>query len=212
MGGNGKRSNGKIGGQILPTRPTTSSTSASTHHRVREECAGQHHGGAGDDFLDPDLQAHGSRSTPQTSQEASSRLGATGARATSHLEASTSPRCSFTWVQRLLEARLAKWLMKDGQDSRLSFNALNDPEPMWRYVYVSKDHFCHLIGRGGRVVRQLESFFGTFIMFSDLAPDSRDGEVGIVGPRRTCLFTEFAIEMIVGRQYSILDSLAYHGF
>ena len=213
MGGHGKGSNGRIGGKIPPPRPTTPSESASTHFKEREECAGRRHGANGADFLDPDLQRHGCPSTSQTSQEGFSSLGADSGRATSHFKASTSPRCSFKWVHSLLEARLTKWTKDDAHDFKMSFDeVLNDPEPAWRYISVSKHSLRHIIGRGGRVLRQLESFFGTFIMISDLASSYTVGEVGIIGPRRACILTEFAIEMIMGGHYSILASLAENGF
>ena len=213
MGGHGKGSKGKIGDQIPTTRLTTTSESAYTHYREREECAGQRYGGAGADFLDPDLRCHGCPPKVHTFQEASSRLGEDGARAASHLAASTSPRCSFKWVERLLDDRLTKWTKGDAHDFKMSFDeVLNDPEPVWRYTSVFKSCLRHIIGRGGRVLRQLESFFGTFITICDLASDSLQGEVQIVGPRRACLLTEFAVEMIAGGHYSIVASLAHHGF
>ena len=91
---------------------------------------------------------------------------------------------------------------------------LNDLDPVWRYTYVPKARLRHIIGRGGRVLRQFESFFGTFIIISDLASKSEgsEGEVGIIGPRRACLWTEFAVELIASGYHSILESLAHHGF
>ena len=213
MGGHGKSSKTKINDQIPTNRPSTSSESASTNLLEPEKCAGRRHGGAGDDFLGPDLQCRGSRSSSQTGQEASSRLGGDGTRATSHLEASTSPRCSFKWVNALIDARLAKWTKSDAFDFKMTFNAVsNDPEPAWRYTIVPKSHLRHIIGRGGRVLRQLEAAFGTFILISDLGSDSLQGDVGIVGPHCACLLTEFTVEMIVGGHYSILESLVHHGF
>ena len=213
MSGPGKGSKSPISDAIPHDRRPPSSESTSTHFLAREECVEPCHGDAGATFLDPDLQCQGCPSKAHLSHEASSRLGVDTTRTTSHFSASTSPRCSFKWVHGLLQARLTKWMKDDAQDFQLPSNeVLNDPEPVWRYTYVPKTHIRHIIGRGGRVLRQLESFFGTFILISDLASDSKEGEVGIIGPRRACLWTEFAVELIVGGHHSILESLAHHGF
>lgn len=213
MGGPDKSSATQIGGVLPPTRPSPSSESASTYLFAREECVGQRHWGADETFLDPDLPSHGCGSTPKTTQEALSRLGGNGARAASHLAASTSPRCSLQWVTALLEARLVKWTKEDAQDCKMTYNeVLNDPEPAWRYKSVPQFRLRHIIGRGGRVLRRIESFCGVFLLVSDFPSDSREGDVGIIGPRRACLLAEFVIEMLVGGNFSILTSLAHHGF
>lgn len=45
---------------------------------------------------------------------------------------------------------------------------------------------------------------------SNVASACCGGEVAIAGPHCACLFNELAMEMIGGRHYSILQSLAHH--
>ena len=137
-------------------------------------------------------------------------------RVESHNAATTSPRCSFLWLEQLLEERLAEWLKADSEDYEMSIDELiNDKHVAHRYHYVPKDDLRHIIGRGGRVIRQIEAFSGTFIFVTDCEIKGElglEGEIVINGPRKACLLAEFAIEMIATGHFAILESLAQNGF
>lgn len=127
-------------------------------------------------------------------------------RATTHKHATTSWRCGFEWVSALLEKRLKAWDDEDVRDCQCSVDDLYNEPFSFKYVCVDSSDAPRIIGRGGRVIRQMEQTFGVFLTLTKL----RDGshEMSIIGPRRSCILTEFAIELLSARQHSALATLS----
>ena len=76
----------------------------------------------------------------------------------------------------------------------------------FKYVEVNASQVPHIIGRGGRVIRQLETVCGVFLTLSDLGDGAH--EMLITGPRPACIFAEFAMELLSSGQHSVLTTLS----
>ena len=68
----------------------------------------------------------------------------------------------------------------------------------------------HIIGRGGRMLRRIEDFCGVFLSLSDVS--SEMVEVTIYGTSRGCAMVQFIKDMLIEGVYSVIDTLARHGF
>ena len=150
------------------------------------------------DFQDLDSHSKGAH------QETSKRE-AHEERVHSNATASTSLRCGFQWLRVVLDSRLHDWMDEYGF-------ATEDFDPTayyWRHIEVSSSCLKHVIGRGGRTLRKIESFAGVFAFVEDT---NKGPQIALAGCPRACILAEFLVEMLEGSNYSIMESLVEHGF
>ena len=126
-------------------------------------------------------------------------------RAASHKHATTSWRCGFEWVAAVLRSRLRAWDVMVAEDCECSIDDLYADPFSFKYVEVDSSDVPHIIGRGGRVIRQLETVCGVFLTLTDLTEGSH--EMLITGPRPACIFAEFAMELLRSGHHSALSTL-----
>ena len=127
-------------------------------------------------------------------------------RAASHKHATTSWRCGFEWVAGVLRSRLRAWDVMVAEDCDCSIDELYDEPFSFKYVEVDSSDVPHIIGRGGRIIRQLETICGVFLTLTDLTEGSH--EMLITGPRPACIFAEFAMELLRSGHHSALSTLS----
>ena len=60
----------------------------------------------------------------------------------------------------------------------------------------------HIVGRGGRVIRRIETVCGVFLNLRDFGDGKH--EMLISGPRPACIFAEFAMELLSTDHHSVL--------
>ena len=131
------------------------------------------------------MNAHG-RDAP------SDRLG-------SHSKASTSPRCDYGWFEGEIQSRAAKVV------HNLEGFSSNTTMMVEHCMEVRQKAVCHVLGRGGRAIRRIESFCGVFAFLGDSYESST--EIYIWGPPRACAIADFIISALECGHYSIMDSL-----
>ena len=132
--------------------------------------------------------------------------GSMDERVDSHKQATPSWRCGVGWLSSLLSKVFRVWdelLMEDCECSLDDF--CNGPFSL-KYVAVEHSAMPHIIGRKGRVNRQLEEVCGVFFTLQDLGDSIH--EMFITGPRPSCILAEFAIEMLGSDQHSVLMTLS----
>ena len=124
-----------------------------------------------------------------------------------HATASTSPRCGFQWLESYLAKELDNWRQDELEQSDWGFgeNGLH-----YRYKDVASSRLPHIIGRGGRMLRKIEHFSGAFVFILDHGDNV--AQVVFAGPPRACLWAKFCVSMIEEGNFSIMESLASHGF
>ena len=127
-------------------------------------------------------------------------------REASHKHATTSWRCGFEWVAGVLRSRLRAWDMLVAEDCECSIDDLYAAPFSFKYVEVDAHSVPHIIGRGGRIIRQLETMCGVFLTLTDLKEGSH--EMLITGPRPACIFAEFAMELLSSGHHSSLTTLS----
>ena len=169
--------------------------------------AQQRRGGGGGGGGDGGLEAEGA--TPpgiHVSGICNSSRGdsADAARAASHRRASTSGRAAFTWVRALLRQRLDQWDRAEMKEFDCSIDALYDGGFSFHHLEIPDEAVPHIIGRGGQIIRQIESVCGVFLTLRDCA-DAH--EIFVVGPRLAIIAATFAIEMLGAGQHSVLSTL-----
>ena len=125
-------------------------------------------------------------------------------RASSHKHATTSWRCGFEWVAALLKRRLQAWDEEEAAFEECSINELYQKPFADKFVEVWGVR--HIIGRGGRVIRRIETICGVFLTLRDLG-DGRH-EMMISGPRTACIFAQFAMELLSSGHHSVLTTLS----
>ena len=137
--------------------------------------------------------------------------GATGAdgcaqaRLRSHALATTSPRCAFGWcASRMGEIETPLVALEE------RVVPMKENEMIMHTLKFSKTTAPHIIGRGGRMLRRIEDFCGVFLSLSDVSSDVV--ELTIYGPTRGCALVQFIGEMLIEGVYSVMDTLARHGF
>ena len=126
--------------------------------------------------------------------------------AASHKHATTSWRCGFEWVAGVLRSRLRAWDMMVAEDCECSIDELYSTPFSFKYVEVDAHSVPHIIGRGGRIIRQIETVCGVFLTLTDLKEGGH--EMLISGPRTACIFAEFAIELLSSGHHSALTTLS----
>lgn len=126
-------------------------------------------------------------------------------RAASHKHATTSWRCGFEWVSSVLESRLRAWDEDVIDERKCSLDDIYRIPFFYHRVTVAHHAVPHIIGRGGRVIREVEKVCGVFLNLCDL-PDGFH-EVCITGPRPACIVASFAIELLSTGQHSALTTL-----
>ena len=125
-------------------------------------------------------------------------------RASSHKHATTSWRCGFEWVAAQLKRRLQAWDEEEAAFEECSVDELyqtlfaNKPMEVWNVP--------HIIGRGGRVIRRIETVWGVFLTLRDLGDGKH--EMLISGPRPACIFAEFSMELLSSGHHSVLTTLS----
>ena len=127
-------------------------------------------------------------------------------RASSHKYATTSWRCGFEWVAALLRKRLRAWDVEQAEEEERSIEALYYEPFAEKTVGVLAHTVPHIIGRGGRVIRQIEMVCGVFLTLRDIGIGNH--ELFITGPRPACILAEFAIEMLGDGHHSVLRTLS----
>ena len=132
--------------------------------------------------------------------------GSMDERVDSHKKATPSWRCGFGWLSTLLSKRLRAWDELVMEDCECCLDELYNDPFSFKYVAVEHSAVPHIIGRQGRVIRQLEEVCGVFLTLQDLGDDMH--EMFITGPRPSCILAEFAIEMLGAGQHSILTTLS----
>ena len=80
----------------------------------------------------------------------------------SHRHASSSPRCTFGWLLHLHELLEGKGLRSSPQSLKVSRSSLR-----------------HIVGKGGRMLRRIEDYTGSFISVTDC--DEQQGTVRVWG-------------------------------
>ena len=128
-------------------------------------------------------------------------------RAKTHATASTSPRCGFQWLERHLAKELESWRQDELENA---IGGFDENDIHYRYKEVVSSMLPHIIGRGGRMLRKIERFAGAFVFIEDQRDNG--AQVVFAGPPRACLWAEFCVYMIEGGHFSIMESLAAHGF
>ena len=79
-----------------------------------------------------------------------------------------------------------------------------------KFMRVPKGALPRIIGRGGRMIQQLEQVCGVFASVVDTAlPQSL---ITFVGSPRSILLAEFAVDMLNMGYFSVLESLQRAGF
>ena len=132
--------------------------------------------------------------------------GSKDERVDSHKKATPSWRCGFSWLSTLLKERLRAWDEVVMEDCECSLNDLYNDQFSFKYVAVEHSAVPHIIGRKGRVIRQLEEVCGVFLTLQDLGDSMH--ELYITGPRPSCILAEFAIDMLSSGQHSVLTTLS----
>ena len=132
--------------------------------------------------------------------------GSMDERVDSHKKATPSWRCGFGWVSTLLKKRLRAWDEFVMEDCECSLDDLYNDQFSFKYVAVEHSAVPHIIGRKGRVIRQLEDVCGVFLTLQDLGDSMH--EMYITGPRQSCILAEFAIDLLGSGQHSVLTTLS----
>ena len=96
--------------------------------------------------------------------------------------------------------------MMVAEDCDCSIDDLYAAPFSFKYVEVDTHNVPHIIGRGGRIIRQLETLCGVFLTLTDLTEGSH--EMLITGPRPACIFAEFAMELLSSSHHSSLTTLS----
>ena len=87
---------------------------------------------------------------------------------------------------------------------------MKENEMIMHTLKFSKTTAPHIIGRGGRMLRRIEDFCGVFLSLSDVSSDMV--ELAVYGPARGCALVQFIRDMLIEGVYSVMDTLARHGF
>ena len=198
MGGRGKTSAAKIRNGAGEATSSLSGESAFTQQGAREKglgCVGETNG------EDPKM-ASGGRSGSQGDPSVD---GCAQARVWSHATATTSPRCAFGWcASRIGEIETPLVALEE------RVVPMKENEMIMHTMKFSQTTAPHVIGRGGRMLRRIEDFCGVFLSLSDVSSDVV--ELDIYGPTRGCALVQFIGEMLIEGVYSVMDTLARHGF
>ena len=96
--------------------------------------------------------------------------------------------------------------MMVAEDCECSIDELYAAPYSFKYVEVDAHSVPHIIGRGGRIIRQLENMCGVFLTLTDLTEGCH--EMLISGPRPACIFAEFAMELLSDGHHSALTKLS----
>ena len=126
-------------------------------------------------------------------------------RLASHKNATTSWRCGFEWVAAHLRSRLRAWDVEQAEEER-SIEAIYTEPFAEMTINVLPHTVPHIIGRGGRVIRQIELVCGVFLTLRDLPNGNH--ELFMTGPRPACVLAQFAIEMLGDGHFSVLRTLS----
>ena len=207
MGG-GKTTRGK---KILREETATSSTrSVQTPFRGQEEASRGGIGGVDGGVVGGEVANSGMQipksgiCNPSICEESESV--SVDERVASHKSATTSWRCGFGWVAAHLRSRLRAWDVEQAEEEERTIEAIYTEPFAEMTVHVLPHTVPHIIGRGGRVIRQIELVCGVFLTLRDLPNGNH--ELFMTGPRPACILAQFAIEMLGDGHYSVLRTLS----
>ena len=187
-------------------RTTTSTRSAQTPFGVQEEGVSGRKGGVDGGMRGGEGATLGMQ-IPKSGICNSSICDEGGEeRASSHKYATTSWRCGFEWVAALLRKRLRAWDVEQAEEEERSIEAIYSEPFAEKTVGVLAHTVPHIIGRGGRVIRQIEMVCGVFLTLRDLGTGNH--ELFVTGPRPACILAEFAVEMLGDGHHSVLKTLS----
>ena len=198
MGRREKTSAAKIRNGAGEATSSLSGESVFTHQGARERelgCVGE------TDGKDPQM-ARGGRSGSQGDPNVD---GCAQARVWSNAAATTSPRCAFGWFLGRLRERQAPLAVVDEGEA-----PIGDDEMIRHSMSFFKSTAPHIIGRGGRMLRRIEDFCGVFLSLSDVSSDTVS--LTMYGSMRGCALAQCIGEMLTEGIYSVIDTLARHGF
>ena len=107
-------------------------------------------------------------------------------------------------MYEILEHKYQEWLLEMGYIEDFPSTGF-----FCKLKIIPSSQVKHIIGRGGRILRELEIFTRVFASMAD----TKEGVVlSVVGRLRACLLDEFIVDMILEGKYSIMESLFEHGF
>ena len=198
MGRHEKTSAEKIRDSVGAASSSLSGESAYTHQGAKDGAVGCVGGSNGQDPKMASGERFGSCGATSTHRGDQARLW-------SHATATTSPRCAFGWVaSRLGEIEAPSVALEE------RVVPMNENDMIMHTLKFSKTTAPHVIGCGGRMLRQIENFCGIFLSLFDVSCDVV--ELTIYGPSRGCALVQFISEMLIEGIYSIMDTLARQGF
>ena len=87
---------------------------------------------------------------------------------------------------------------------------IGDDEMIRHSITFLKSTSPHVIGRGGRMLRRIEDFCGVFLSLFDVSSDTV--MLTMYGSMRGCALAQCIGEMLTEGIYSVIDTLARHGF
>ena len=96
--------------------------------------------------------------------------------------------------------------MMVAEDFECSIDQLYGAPFSFKYVEVAAHSVPHIIGQGGRIIRQLETVCRVFLTLTDLIEGAH--EMLISGPRPACIFAESSMELLSSRHHSALTTLS----
>ena len=96
--------------------------------------------------------------------------------------------------------------MMMAEDCECSIDELYVAPFSFKYIEVAAHSVPHIIGRGGCIIREIETMCRVFLTLTDLKEGGH--EILISGPRRACIFAELAIELLSSGHHSALTTLS----
>ena len=96
--------------------------------------------------------------------------------------------------------------MEQAEEEERSIEALYNELFGEKIVSVLTHTVPHIIGRGERVIRQIEMVCGVFLTLGDLGNGNH--ELFATGPRPACILAEFAIEMLGDGRHLVMRTLS----
>ena len=96
--------------------------------------------------------------------------------------------------------------MMVAEDGECSIDELYVAPLSFKYVEVAAHSVPYIVGRGGRIICQLETVYRVFLTLTNLSKGSH--KMLISGLRPACIFTEFAIELLSSGHHSALTTLS----
>ena len=103
-----------------------------------------------------------------------------------------------------MKRRLQAWDEEEAAFEECSIDELYQKPFADKFVEVW--NVPHIVGRGGRVIRRIETVCGVFLNLRDFGDGKH--EMLISGPRPACIFAEFAMGLLSTGHHSVLTTLS----